>query len=278
MFGYVTICKSDLKVCEYEAYRGIYCGLCKELGRQFGPTSRLNLSYDFAFLALVGLAVQSSGSHIYTGRCMLNPMKKRKFLGGESVKYSAFTSVIFTYSKLLDDLNDEKSFKYIKSLLAIIPFSLMRRKAKKIYPKLDKYALDLTRKLREDEKNAGLSLDGYADNFAKMLMTVFEELPSDEKYKSVLSQLGYHIGRWIYIIDACDDLEDDKKLGRFNPLIGIENDKNAISTTLTDSLVLASRAYELLEPGPYKGLLDNIIYMGLPMKQKQILFGKENKQ
>jgi len=276
LFGYVTISKGELRVAEYEAYKSIYCGLCKELGRQFGPISRLNLSYDFAFLALLGLSIKADKKRFVKGRCMLNPLKKRKFIEDESVKYSAFTSVILTYSKLLDDLKDEKGFKLFKSLITIFPFRIMILKAKKDYPEIEKGVIEYTTALRKAEKNHGLSIDAYADYFANTLKMLFEGLSNDEKQRLLLGQMGYHIGRWIYILDAYDDLKEDNKMGRFNPLaVNNFTDKNLIDETLKDSLVLASRAYELLELHYFKGILDNIMYLGMPQKQKQIIFGKD---
>ena len=58
MFGYIKTCTPQLRLCEWEAYRGIYCGLCRTLGRRFGPLARLTLSYDFTFYATLEMALR----------------------------------------------------------------------------------------------------------------------------------------------------------------------------------------------------------------------------
>lgn len=291
MFGYVVTDKGELKVKEYEAYKAVYCGLCKELGRSFGFPARLNLSYDLTFLALLGMALGGDDRETLGGRCLLNPFLKRRFSSGKAVKYSAFTSIFLTYAKLCDDIADEKFHKRLAARALKLIFAPMRKKAARALPEIDASVSFWMKTLREKETaDKKFTLDEYADSFAKLLEGIFMKLSDDESAKKILAQIGYHTGRWIYILDACDDFERDIKLGRFNPLLEPGDNKiykipletkakkglniNAINETLTDSLARIAAAFELLELTGFKGILENIIYLGMPSKQSEIIFGK----
>ena len=57
MYGYVRTHAPELKVRQQEYYRAVYCGLCRTMGKCTGQCSRMTLSYDFTFFALVRMAL-----------------------------------------------------------------------------------------------------------------------------------------------------------------------------------------------------------------------------
>lgn len=263
MFGYVNAYKDLLRVCDYNVFRGYYCGLCKQLGKKFNQLTRFGLSYDMTFLAILISSLEDKKVELKMQNCIAHPISKRPVIKEDSgIAYSADMSVILTYMKLKDDWQDEKS---LKSLARFAYFLPMKRVAKK-YPVQYNSVKENLAKLGEFEKKNCKNIDEVADCFGKLLESIFNK---DGNNKAV-AWFGYHIGRYIYIIDAYKDIEKDLKTKSYNPFIAMygtelkkEDFKESVKTSLTFTLSEISNAYNLLDIKKNKELLDNIIYLGL---------------
>ena len=112
MFGYVTPLKPELKIREYEMFRGYYCGVCMHIKDTFGNLPRLTLNYDMAFLGLLLDALHNETPKIDFKRCMAHPLKKKPMIiDNKALEYTAAMNVSLVYYKLIDDVNDDKSIK-----------------------------------------------------------------------------------------------------------------------------------------------------------------------
>lgn len=263
MFGYVNIYKDLLKMRDYNVFRGYYCGLCKQLGKKFNHLTRFGLSYDMTFLAILISSLDDNKAEIKLQNCIAHPFTKRPVIPyDEGIEYSAEISVILTYLKLIDDWCDEKSLKSFMGIFYYFP----NRKAIKKHNDKYKMIQEYMNKLRLLEKENCSNVDEVADCFGKILEIVFDK----EKCNRALAWLGYHIGRFIYITDAYNDIEKDIKNKNYNPFVansGSDLDKNqlkeSVKTSLEFTLSEISNAYNLLDIKKNKELLDNIIYLGL---------------
>ncbi len=263
MFGYVNAYKDLLRVCDYNVFRGYYCGLCKQLGKKFNQLTRFGLSYDMTFLAILMSSLEDKKLDIKMQNCIAHWISKRPVIkDDDGIAYSADMSVILTYMKLKDDWADEHS---VKSFARIAYFFPMKKCAKKYpvqYKSIKENLLNLSKLEKENCKN----IDAVADCFGKLLESIFDK---DADNKS-LAWLGYHIGRYIYIIDAYKDIEKDLKNKSYNPFIAMygtnlnkEDFKEAVKASITFTLSEISNASALLDVKKNKELLDNIIYLGL---------------
>ena len=264
MFGYIRTSKGELKVKEYEFYKAVYCTLCKTMGREYTLLSRFTLSYDFTFLALLNMSLHYGCDAVHKKHCVFNPLKKCIFCkSDEDIKLPAAAAVIMNYYKVLDNIDDEKGFKKLGFIFAKPFFKTPYKKAAKRYPQIDeivsKYISDQTK----IEKSGAGDVDSSADPTAKALSQIFMLLTDDISQKRVLDRLGYCLGRYIYLLDAYCDLEDDIKHNSYNPLKDRENPKELISQQLYFCINEACKAFELLEIIKYKDILGNIIYLGL---------------
>lgn len=264
MFGYVKVNKDELKVREYNVYKSYYCGLCKTLKSEYGYFSRFVLNYDSVFLALLLSSVTNDSYDCKKEICIAHPTKKTPIMKkNNSLSYSAAAMVILALLKLEDDIRDEKS------LGAILTYTLLsgaKRKVKKKYEKLYRDCREQINKLSILEKNNCNDIDELSDVFAELLKILFSpDFIEDEKYARILSHIGYMLGRFIYIIDAYEDMENDKRKKVFNPFLLSEKlpDKNELSELLTFNLSNMANSYELLDLKINKPILDNIIYLGL---------------
>lgn len=296
MFGYVRPFKGEMLVKEYDAYKGVYCELCRALGRYYGPLMRMTLSYDCTFYALLALNQRDAQMRAERRRCTCNPLKKCTYVcpkNGDAYAESCFhkaaaLSVIMTAYKFRDNIEDESA---VKSLGARFLYTLSRRALKKAsadFPFMAEAAQKMMDAQRAAEHAERVSLDACAAPTAEMLRTVCGELGETAAEKAVLEQLGYFLGRWVYIMDAADDLPDDLQGRGFNPFVeklglsayiggelpkaqrsAAELECNAV---LNGSLAMVVPAANLLPAGQFTGILENILHQGLPEIQREILF------
>lgn len=279
--------KEELKVREYDIYKGYYCGLCKTLGREFNQFVRLGLNYDLTFLGILLSSIDDKKDSYKMEKCIVSPIKKKLVINSnEHIKYSGSMGIILIYFKLLDDWNDDFS---IKSKLASVPYIKPLKKVKSNYN--EKYIVirDRIEELSNLEKIKNNIIDQNADVFGKMMEVIAKpDIITDTKMKRILGSLGYNLGRWIYILDAYDDLKNDIKNNSYNPIIEqykykkdeniedfINRIKENIHLTLTYTLDNIAKSYELLDIYNNKEILDNIIYLGLRKKMNLIFKRKD---
>lgn len=274
MFGYVKAYKPELKLAEYDTYKAVYCSLCRQLGKDYGVFAKFILSYDFVFLAMLKLGLLDECCGYTKMRCPFNPLKKCMRLEKQSValEFSAACLIIMFYYKLLDDIKDNGLKGKLRSGAVLPIFKHYLKKARRKYSEIDDEILVLMQKQREvEEENSG-SVDKSAEPTAKMLQLVFSFGEENENTKRVLEKIGYLAGKWVYLIDAFDDFDDDVKRGSYNPFKNRE--KSSAKGLINNCNVEMANSFELLEFKRYKTILSNIIYQGLPQELKRI----ENKE
>lgn len=285
MFGYVEPDKPELKIREFEIFRGYYCSLCKTIGRRYGQVSRISLNYDLTFLYLLLDSIEAVPVLGKRERCIAHPLKKRFVVFSNKIaEYSSDMNIILTYYNLVDKWKDEGNF--IGGTGAIV-LKRAFKKAKKGNPEKCDRIGEYLRALSELEKSGCHSVDEAAEPFAAMMRELFESgYIKDDGERKTLGWLGYNLGRWIYIVDAYDDIEDDLKNKNYNPLIkqyefdgkDILDFKNGIREPVNFSLNYTmceiEKAYLLLGIEKNKGILDNILYSGLIVKTDKVLQGR----
>ena len=154
MFGYVRVYQPELKMGEFEQYRGVYCSLCKSLGKRYGFFARMTLSYDFTFLAVVHMALQKGCAGFRMGRCALNPLKKRMCCReNEEIAYAADAAVLLLYHKLRDTVADSGLLKGLGARFLLFFISRAKKKAAAVQPELD--CVRRARRAHEPERAAG---------------------------------------------------------------------------------------------------------------------------
>lgn len=278
MFGYLQIHKDELKVKEYEAYKSVYCGLCKQLGRDYGFLTRLILSYDCTFYAILLMSLKRSCTGFSDGRCKFNPLKKCKFADCKDNAYSKASalSVISAYYKVVDDIDDSGFFKRIALKIAKPFFGRRQKKAARRFPEIEIIVSEMMKNQKAAENDELVTIDKAANPTAKMISDLAALEGGNDLQKRVLSEFGYQIGRWVYLIDAADDYEKDKKSGNFNPFIKADiNDKDYINSVLSQSLARAYDAYNLLDIIDFKPIIDNMMLFGFPNKQNAVLNNRQ---
>lgn len=272
MFGYVTIYKPELKIKEYEAYKGVYCTLCKEMGREYGLLSRFLLNYDGAFFVVYKLGISDTDTSAEKSRCTFNPCKKCFKISCKSNVYSLASAitVLLAYYKLQDNIADGSLLK--KILLRIIKpyFSRLKRKAEKKYPDLAEKISRGMEKQASVEHDDNVSLDLAADSTAQMLSAILSYGES-EKNKELSKHFGYMLGRAVYFLDAFDDYRDDVKNNTFNPF---KNDENFTDTAIMTVRMTIGELQGIRQQicfNKFSPIVDNIICDGLDFQMQKIV-------
>jgi len=285
MFGYVVPDKSEMKIKEYELFRAYYCGVCKSMAKSLGPLCRFGLNYDAVFLGLFLSSINNEIVNLKKENCIANPFKKKWVVkNSKSLDYSADINILLTYYKLLDDWKDDRNYLARLAQIIVSPGfrrALSRNKEVQLHIKAS------LERLHELEEMKCESMDEAADPFGQLMKDIIRIGCQSEKHKQhkAIEWLAYNIGKWIYIIDAFDDIEKDIKKKSYNPLIlqfkyndeAIGEFKNRIREdikfNLIHTLAQAASAFELLDI-KNKNIIENILYLGMEKKTKAVLEGR----
>ena len=270
MFGYVRINKMDLTFREYENYKGYYCGLCKYLKENHGEISRIGLNYDITFLIVILSAIYKPKTNIFEEVCLVSPFKRKKKLINEITEYAASMNVLLTYYKLEDNLLDDKG---VKDILAYNLYKSKLKMAHEKYPHKSKIIKEQMKLLNELEKNKEYNIDKVSNTFGELMGEIFAY--KKDKYEDDLRRIGFNIGKYIYILDAYEDLNKDYKKGRYNPFMEYINKREElkirVDRLISISLGLLASSIDRLNLQVNRGIIENIVYSGVYLRYKNIL-------
>ncbi|MFR9071218.1 MAG: DUF5685 family protein, partial [Paraclostridium sp.] len=269
-FGYVRINKMDLTFREFDVYKGYYCGLCKYLKQNHGEISRLSLNYDITFLILLLTSVYRPKSTITQEVCIANPIKKKARIVNEITEYAASMNVLLTYYKLEDNLHDDKG---IKDILAYNIYKGKLKKAYEKYPEKADYIKNQLLVLQNLEESNSTDIDAVSNTFGNLMGEIFAY--KNDKYEHDLRIIGFNIGKYIYMLDAYEDLDRDIKKGRYNPFIEYANKKEElrkrVDKLISISLGHLAQSIDNLHIKFNINIIENIIYSGVYLRYKNIL-------
>lgn len=280
MFGYVVVDKPSLRIREYDYYRATYCGLCHTMGKCTGCVSRLTLSYDMTFFALVREMLEGTEVKFVKKRCVRHPLRKIETVSVNSqLEYSAYVGGTLTAGKITDNICDEKGAKRTLARFLKFFFSKIEREVDKNLPELSSFVAERLLELERIEEQKVASIDVPADIFGEMMAGLLSYGFGGEK-RLIAINIGKRIGRWIYIVDAFDDYDKDRKSGSYNPFVllyGAEDFTRdnliSISKMLEAELALACSALDLLDEDrdtTRSEIVKNILCLGMPQSVKRV--------
>lgn len=273
MFGYVVVNKPELKFKEYDVYHSYYCGLCEVLKEKYGARAQISLNFDLNFISILLSGLYEPETKVEQKRCIVHPLKKHLTRHNECVDYAAKMTIVLTYFKCEDDWQDERkvSKQAYKKLI-----NKAYQEVKKEYPdKVSKIEACL-QEINLSEQQDEINLDEISNHFGKVMGEICA-YKKDEWYDE-LYHLGFYLGKFIYFIDAYEDIESDLKKGTFNPfkeLYQTDNFENKSKEILELMISEATMAFERLPIIENASLIRNILYGGVwtryeMVKQKRL--------
>lgn len=284
MFGYVVVNKPELKIKDFDRYQEYYCGLCHALKERHGVAAQMSLSYDATFATVLLTSLYEPITLAQKKRCLRHPAEKRTYLQNFFIDYVADMNLVLTYYKCLDDWVDEKKVTRL-SYSKVIVNGVKKIKSK--YPKKVKVIRGKLAELQNLEKQGVYDIDVLSRTFGDIMAEIFDISPKEcnvngiygDEWKQDLRKLGFLLGKYIYIIDAYDDVEKDIEKGSFNPFTDRFNNSKLIMDAKTgeekqefdvwvrDLLMLIATdlagVYEKLPIIEDVAILRNIIYSGI---------------
>ena len=282
MFGYVTIYRKGLSDAELDRYQAYYCGLCRVLGRRYGRTGQLALSYDMTFTALLLSALYEPDTRFESGRCAPHPLKPRPRAENPFLEYAADMTVALAYYNFLDDWQDDHrraSYRRAQELATYLP-ELQGR-----WPRQMETMQRQLQALNELESSGSHDLDALCNAFGGLLGEVFA--CRDDLWAEPLRGMGRGLGGFIYLMDAYDDLDRDRRKGRYNALQELADTlppadyEERCHELLTQQMGLCAQQFELLpilHDTPEGKILYNTIYSGVWSKYAPIRKHREGRR
>ncbi len=284
MFGYIRPEKDTLMVREYTIFRAAYCGICKEIRRTYGNIPRLALSYDMTVLAVFMTALSDEDFQARPESCILNPLKQKPVaFGHPALAFCAAACVLFTHYKLQDEIDDTG---HLTARAGGAWFRGAWRKAAGLYPDADRCIREGIARLDECEKCSPvqdtylLAADAFGGILGELTAGAFRDHFPGETDRGRLidgiGRIGYEMGRWIYIMDAADDYDRDKKNYEWNPFSSMSREE-ALETASRFLKECEERCEEMAALLPYRryaGIVSNIFRSGMPLAREKVLAGR----
>ena len=278
MFGYVTVCEPELKVKDLKKYRAYYCGLCRTLKEDYGFMGQMTLTYDMTFAVILLSSLYETIAKHEEHRCKVHPVKRQHMLRNEITSYAAAMNVLLAYYHMEDDWQDDHK---VSSLMTK---SLIQGKAKKIiekYPRQSEIIRKSLEELGECEHENSMDIDRAAGCFGRLMAELF--VWKEDIWEKTLRKMGFYLGKFIYLMDAYEDLEKDLRKKEYNPFEAmVKNDPKDFDTLskliLTSMMSECSKSFERLPILRHASIIRNILYSGVWSKYEYVQAKKKKRR
>jgi hypothetical protein len=280
MFGYIKTYKPEMKIREYDAYKAVYCTLCKQLKKDYGLFARFTLNFDYTFLAMIRMSAKKSEVSVCEGRCPYKPFAKCNHIEcrDTELSFSAAVAMLMMYYKIKDTIADEPFFHRLLGYCLLPLAANWRKKATKRFPEIETMIRNFIHQQNQVEQSEQIGIDCFCEPTAHALAEIFSYDIADSATQRILWVLGYNIGKWVYLVDGLDDFISDRKKGRFNPYLrrlgnhaSAKEVANFAKSQLNVCIDEGVKAYSLLNNKNFAPILENILVLGLEQVQNDVI-------
>lgn len=278
MFGYININRNQLTEESRKAYQAYYCGLCQQLRNACGSKGQLLLNYDMTFLIVLMTGLYELDSKKVEFTCPIHPTKRQTAWINDATDYAADMNILLGYHNLEDDWKDDKS--YTKKALA----KMLEKDYERVKEKYKRQAMAVEaymEKLRAAEEDREQNLDVTAGLTGEMMGEIFDW--KEDEWSEELHCLSFYMGKFIYLMDAYEDMEKDKKRKQYNPLRLMADQCQGDFETfcklmLTSMMSECARSFERLPILTHADILRNVLYSGVWSKYEYLQLKKKKQQ
>lgn len=281
MFGYIIVNKAEMKFKEFDVYHSYYCGLCQVLKERYGWRGQLTLSYDMTFVLMLLSALYEPETKQDTCKCIAHPFEKHPVRTNIFTEYIADMNVLFSYYKCMDDWEDEK--KLHRLMFAKLLEGKTKRQKELYQEKMRKINM-LMHDLSKAEKENCDDIDAMSGTWGKVMAEIIA--CREDEWTENLWALGHYLGQFIYLLDAYEDIEEDIKKNRYNPLRKRYEEadfEEECRTVLTMLMAGCCKEFEKLPILENVEILRNILYSGVwcryeNVREKRLKKAEEDKK
>ena len=276
MFGYVTIYEPELKVKDLKKYKAYYCGLCRMLKEKYGFMGQMTLTYDMTFAVILLSSLYENAAEAERHRCKVHPIKKQMMLRNEITDYAAAMNVLLAYYHMEDDWQDDRK------VTSLMTKSMIHGRVRRIieeYPRQSRAIRSALEELSSCEKEECTDIDRTAGCFGRLMEELF--VYREDIWERNLRKMGFFLGKFIYIMDAYEDLPEDLKKGRYNPLrdmYGKDDYEGRMKQILCMMIAESTAEFERLPCLLDVDILRNILYDGVWNRYNKIQMKKSEDQ
>ena len=275
MFGYVVMNKPEIKFKDFDMYRSFYCGLCRELKERYGLSGQITLTYDMTFVILLLSGLYEPPTKKGSTRCIVHPVRRQPVRKNAITEYAADMNIFLTYYKCKDDWNDERS---IPGLIFGKLLEGKEKKSEKLWSKKVQTIVSCLDELSALEKENATDIDRVSGCFGRIMAEIFAY--REDVWEPTLRRMGFYFGKFIYLLDAYDDVEEDVKKGNYNPISKdyiIKGFDDRVKNMLMMMMAETCREFEKLPIIKYTDILRNILYSGVWCRFENVS-GKRKKE
>lgn len=265
MFGYIIVNKQEMKFREFDCYQSYYCGLCQCLKKRYGRSGQLTLSYDMTFLIMLLSSLYEPETAFFHCKCIAHPFEAHPARQNVFTEYAADMNLLLSYYKCVDDWEDERKLSRRAAAAARKKRSgAVSRK----YPEKAERIRELLERIRAYEKAGETSMDLPSGCFGEIMAEIFAW--RQDEWETELRKIGFFLGKFIYLMDAYEDMEQDAKNGSYNVFLLKKKEEESSEAFEEDArqilqLMMAecSKAFEKLPILENVEILRNILYSGV---------------
>ena len=233
-----------------------------------------------AFTSAIAHNIRGEDVKIERKRCIAHWFKRRPIAAPDGISVVlGCVNTILAYFKLCDDKRDGEK----RGLMRVFLRAGFRR-AEKLHPEAAETVKRHTAEQAELERAGCAVFDAAAEPTAEMLKDLSRYVLK-EYATEYTDKLFYNLGKWVYLIDALDDYDKDVKKGRYNVLYNTykKSSRQEVINCGGDDIKFS---LEMLFAGMREALAgidfhfnhdltDNIILRGIPLKSREIFYGRQ---
>jgi len=278
VFGYVNVNREELSEEDKTTYQNYYCGLCQELKDYAGAKGQMLLNYDSAFIGLLLTGLYELEEDKEQFFCRFHPMQKKTSIRNEAIRYAAAMDIVLSYYNFLDDYIDEGSRTKKRFSEMLKP---VYQEIRSEYPRQVKAVEEYIQKLRQAEKTLETNLDKVSNYTGEVMAELFQWKEQDI-WNEDLRNMGFYLGKFIYLLDAYEDREKDEKRNAYNPLRAMKESMGScyevcVQQNLTALMAECAKSFERMPILMNGSILRNILYSGVWTKYEYIQLKNKNK-
>ena len=261
MFGYINVNKKELSEENQKIYQAYYCGLCQTLKNHCGKKGQVLLSYDMTFLLMLLTGLYEPQTSVDSCKCIIHPLEKHTVRQNVYTDYIADMNVLFSYYKCLDDWEDDRQLH--KLCFAKLLHGKAGIQKDQYLEKIRTIDL-LMHDLKQAEQANSQDIDAMAGKFGKIMSEIVT--CKEDEWTESLRKVGFYLGEFIYFLDAYEDIEEDIKKNRYNPLKSRYESadfEEEARSALTMMMAECCKEFEKLPILENVEILRNILYSGV---------------
>lgn len=278
MFGYVVINQAEMKFKEYDVYHSYYCGLCKKLKEKYGVKGQVTLTYDMTFLILMLSGLYEPDTEVSQSKCIAHPFHNHTTRINCYTDYAADMNILLSYEKCRDDWADERKLKK-KALAGLLEKANGQVAAK--YPEKACKIQNCLKAIYEAEKKNEVDIDVMAGYYGEVMAEIF--VWRQDVWEDNLRKMGFFLGKFIYLMDAFEDVEEDIKKNNYNPFKEMytaapDTFNEKCKEILIMMMAECSREFEKLPILENVEIIRNILYSGVWFRYQQVVTKRKEQQ